>query len=70
MEDNLLEDTMSYGVFTVLSKFTTLRMFYLDFWVRRILYFKILSYGEFHSCIIVVVYTEYQYLDLLVQVFI
>lgn len=47
MGDNLLEGTTSYGVFTMLSKFTTLKMFYSDFWVRRILYSGIFSYGEF-----------------------
>ena len=31
--DNLLEDTMLFGAFTMLSKFTTLIMFYLDFLV-------------------------------------
>ena len=52
MGDNLLEDTMSYGVFTMLSKFTTLRIFYLGFWVRRILYLGFFSYGEFYSWIV------------------
>lgn len=47
MEDSLQEDTMSYGVFTVRSKFTTLRMFYLDFWVRRILCLDYLVRGNF-----------------------
>lgn len=33
LEDNLLVDTMLFGVFTLLSRFTILRVFCLDFLV-------------------------------------
>lgn len=49
--DNLLEDTMSYGVSATLLKFTTPKAPYLGFWVRAVLFFGSLYLYSVVVCI-------------------